>query len=64
MVWKNPSIEQDRKIVGEGLGGIFETLSKLNKTEDKNLTLNSELKKNHFCISLFYRSDMLILTQS
>ena len=31
MVWKNPSIEQDRKIVGEGLGGIFETLSKLNK---------------------------------
>ncbi len=64
MVWENPCIEKDKKIVGEGLGGIFETLSKLNKTEDKNLTLNFEFKKNHFCISLFYRSDMLILTQS
>ena len=60
MIWENPCSGKKENQYGEGLEGISEQLQKLNKTEDKKLTLNYGIKKKRFIVCLSYRSDMLI----
>ncbi len=61
MIWKNPYTESDKSISsGEGLNNIKANLCKLNNKNNKNFTLDSELKKNGFIVKVNYRSDMLL----
>ena len=60
MIWENPCSKKNGNQYGEGLEGITEHLRKLNKTENKKLTLYYEIKKKLFLIILSYRSDMLL----